>query len=158
MHPKVIQVSLWIAKRHCDMKRTGKGNESLWEVPVHPKSGTQEVKSRREGLHISPLQTLAVKVSQCRPKYRQPSSLKLLQVWMEPHYMHICKLYTDENSKLRPFASYLLILRCLVAIVEQLEVQVLVLLEEILKLILLCRRGRQKTAFRTQELTMIRPE
>ena len=36
-------------------------------------------------------------------------------------------------------SSYLLILRCLVAIVEQLEAQVLVLLQEILKLILLKR-------------------
>lgn len=54
--------------------------------------------------------------------------------------------------------SYLLILRCLVAIAEQLEVQVFVLLEEILKLILLGKKGGEKTVFRTQEVTMIRPE
>lgn len=44
------------------------------------------------------------------------------------------------------------------AIVKQLEVQVFVLLEEILKLILLDKRGRKKTVFRTQEVTVIRPE
>ena len=55
------------------------------------------------------------------------------------------------------FAPYLLILRRLVAIVEQLQVQVFVLLEEILKLILLDKRGRKKTVFRSQEVPMIRP-
>lgn len=40
--------------------------------------------------------------------------------------------------------SHLLILRCLVAVVEQLEVQVLVLLEEILKLILLGKKNSRK--------------
>lgn len=44
------------------------------------------------------------------------------------------------------------------AIVEQLEIQVLVLLEEILKLILLGGKGRKKTVFRTQEVTVISPE
>lgn len=41
------------------------------------------------------------------------------------------------------FISYLLIIRSLVAAVEQLEVQVFVLLEKILKLILLGKRGRK---------------
>lgn len=52
-----------------------------------------------------------------------------------------------KKSKL--FAAYLLILRCLVAIFEQLEVQVLVLLKKILKLILLGKRRKKKTVFRT---------
>lgn len=43
------------------------------------------------------------------------------------------------------FVTYLLILRGFVATVEQLEVQVLVHLEEILKLILLGKRGRKKS-------------
>lgn len=61
-----------------------------------------------------------------------------------------CKCFGFKKSKSQgPSASYLLIFRCLVAIVVQLEIKVLVLLEEILNLILLCKRGREKTTFRT---------
>ena len=68
----------------------------------------------------------------------------------------MCTQSRRKNHSL--VVSYLLILRCLVAIAEQLEAQVLVLLEKILKLILLGKRGRKKTAFRAREVTMIRPE
>lgn len=49
-----------------------------------------------------------------------------------------CEEYINKGSSV----SYLGILRSLVATVEQLEVQVLVLLEEILKFILLGKSGR----------------
>lgn len=58
----------------------------------------------------------------------------------------------------RLFAPYLLILGCLVATVEKLEVQVFVLLEELLKLILLNKRSRKKTVSRSWKVTVIGPE
>ena len=68
-------------------------------------------------------------------------------------------VHTQDIKNYSVAVSYLLILRCLVAIAEQLEAQVLVLLEKILKFILLGKRGREKKMFRArEEVTMIRPE
>lgn len=56
------------------------------------------------------------------------------------------------------FTSYLFILRCFVAVVEPLKIQVLVLLQEFLKFILLGKGVRKKVALRTWKVTMIRQE
>lgn len=75
-----------------------------------------------------------------------PETLQIVSRWRGSDKLAAISVYLCTANFLHvAFTSYLLIVRCLVAVAEQLWIQVLILVEEVLKLILLGKRGRKET-------------